>query len=42
MMGSTGVIWYQSNFFLVLADGAGKSVVLAILLRPLKNAMPGV
>ena len=36
-------IWLQSSFFLVLACMAlFMAVVLAILLRPLKKAMPGV
>jgi len=36
-------IWYQSNFFLVLGLMAlVMAVVLAILLKPLKKAMPGV
>lgn len=36
-------IWYQSSFFIVLGCMAlVMAVVLAILLRPLKKAMPGV
>jgi POT family proton-dependent oligopeptide transporter len=36
-------IWLQSTFFLVLACMAlVMAVVLAILLKPLKRAMPGV
>lgn len=43
MIGVYWSIWYQSNFFLVLGLMAlVMSVVLAILLRPLKKAMPGV
>ena len=43
MIGIYWSIWYQSNFFLVLGLMAlVMSVVLAVLLRPLKKAMPGV
>jgi POT family proton-dependent oligopeptide transporter len=43
MIGIFWSIWYQSNFFLVLGLMAlVMAVVLAILLRPLKKAMPGV
>ena len=36
-------IWLQSQFFLVLALMAlFMAVVLAVLLKPLKKAMPGV
>jgi dipeptide/tripeptide permease len=43
MIGIYWSIWYQSNFFLVLGLMAlVMAVVLAILLKPLKKAMPGV
>lgn len=43
MIGIYWSIWYQSKFFLVLGSMAlVMAVVLAILLRPLKKAMPGV
>lgn len=43
MIGIFWSIWYQSNFFLVLGLMAlVMSVVLALLLKPLKKAMPGV
>ena len=43
MIGIYWSIWYQSNFFLVLGLMAlVMAVVLAVLLRPLKKAMPGV
>jgi proton-dependent oligopeptide transporter, POT family len=43
MIGIYWSIWYQSSFFLVLGLMAlVMSVVLFLLLRPLKRAMPGV
>ena len=43
MIGIYWSIWYQSKFFIVLGCMAlVMAVVLAILLRPLKKAMPGV
>jgi proton-dependent oligopeptide transporter, POT family len=43
MIGIYWSIWYQSNFFLVLGLMAFvMAIVLTILLRPLKKAMPGV
>jgi POT family proton-dependent oligopeptide transporter len=43
MIGIFWSIWYQSNFFLVLGLMAFvMSIVLAIILKPLKKAMPGV
>lgn len=43
MIGIYWSIWYQSSFFIVLGCMAlVMAVVLAILLRPLKKAMPGV
>lgn len=43
MIGIYWSIWYQSNFFIVLGCMAlFMAVVLAILLKPLKKAMPGV
>jgi POT family proton-dependent oligopeptide transporter len=43
MIGIFWSIWYQSSFFLVLGLMAlFMAGVLAILLRPLKKAMPGV
>ncbi len=43
MIGIYWSIWYQSNFFLVLGLMAlVMAVVLTILLKPLKKAMPGV
>ena len=36
-------LWSHSNFFILLASMAlGMAVVLMVLLRPLKKAMPGV
>jgi len=43
MIGIYWSIWYQSSFFIVLGLMAlVMAVVLAILLKPLKKAMPGV
>ncbi len=43
MIGIYWSIWYQSSFFIILGCMAlVMAVVLAILLRPLKKAMPGV
>lgn len=43
MIGIYWSIWYQSNFFLILGLAAlVMAVVLFILLKPLKKAMPGV
>jgi POT family proton-dependent oligopeptide transporter len=43
MIGIYWSIWYQSNFFIVLGLMAlVMSVVLFLLLKPLKRAMPGV
>jgi POT family proton-dependent oligopeptide transporter len=43
MIGIYWSIWYQSSFFIVLGCCAlFMAVVLAILLKPLKKAMPGV
>lgn len=43
MIGIYWSIWYQSNFFLILGLMAlVMAVVLFILLKPLKKAMPGV
>ena len=43
MIGIYWSIWYQSNFFLILgAMALVMSVVLFLLLKPLKKAMPGV
>lgn len=43
MIGIYWSIWYQSSFFIVLGCMAlVMAVVLAILLKPLKKAMPGV
>jgi len=43
MIGIYWSIWYQSNFFLVLGLMAlAMAVVLAVILKPLKKAMPGV
>ncbi|MEZ5347181.1 MAG: peptide MFS transporter [Pyrinomonadaceae bacterium] len=43
MIGIYWSIWYQSNFFLILGSMALiMAVVLFILLKPLKKAMPGV
>lgn len=43
MIGIYWSIWYQSSFFIVLGCMAlFMAVVLAILLKPLKKAMPGV
>lgn len=43
MIGIYWSIWYQSKFFIVLGSMALiMAVVLTILLRPLKRAMPGV
>jgi POT family proton-dependent oligopeptide transporter len=43
MIGIFWSIWYQSSFFLVLGLMAFvMSIVLAIILKPLKKAMPGV
>lgn len=43
MIGVYWSIWKQSTFFLVLGSSAfAMAVLLAILLRPLKKAMPGV
>jgi len=43
MIGIYWSIWYQSNFFLVLGLMALiMAVVLGVLLKPLKKAMPGV
>jgi len=43
MIGIYWSIWYQSKFFVVLGCMAlVMAVVLAILLKPLKKAMPGV
>jgi hypothetical protein len=43
MIGILWSIWYQSSFFLVLGLMAFvMSIVLALLLKPLKKAMPGV
>ncbi len=43
MIGIYWSIWYQSKFFIVLGCMAlVMAVVLAILLKPLKKAMPGV
>ncbi len=43
MIGIYWSIWYQSNFFIVLGLMAlVMAVVLTILLKPLKKAMPGV
>ncbi|MBC7899980.1 MAG: peptide MFS transporter [Saprospiraceae bacterium] len=43
MIGIYWSIWYQSSFFIVLGCMALiMAVVLAILLKPLKKAMPGV
>ncbi|HSK70181.1 MAG TPA: peptide MFS transporter [Pyrinomonadaceae bacterium] len=43
MIGIYWSIWYQSNFFLVLgAMALVMAVVLFLLLKPLKKAMPGV
>ena len=42
-IGAYWEIWMQSTFFLVLGCmAAGMGVVLVLLLRPLKRAMPGV
>jgi POT family proton-dependent oligopeptide transporter len=36
-------LWSHANFFILLASMAlGMAVVLLVLLRPLKKAMPGV
>jgi proton-dependent oligopeptide transporter, POT family len=43
MIGIYWSIWYQSSFFIVLGCMAlVMAVVLALLLKPLKKAMPGV
>jgi POT family proton-dependent oligopeptide transporter len=43
MIGIFWSIWYQSSFFLVLGLMAFvMSIVLALILKPLKKAMPGV
>lgn len=43
MIGIYWSIWYQSNFFLILGLAAlVMAIVLFILLKPLKKAMPGV
>lgn len=43
MIGVYWSIWYQSSFFIVLgAMAVVMSIVLFILLKPLKKAMPGV
>jgi hypothetical protein len=43
MIGIYWSIWYQSKFFIVLGCMAlVMAVVLAVLLKPLKKAMPGV
>ncbi len=43
MIGIYWSIWYQSNFFIILGLMAlVMSVVLFLLLKPLKRAMPGV
>ncbi len=43
MIGIYWSIWYQSSFFIILGCCAlFMAVVLAILLKPLKKAMPGV
>jgi len=43
MIGVYWSIWYQSKFFIVLGCMAlAMAVVLAVLLKPLKKAMPGV
>ena len=43
MIGIYWSIWYQSSFFIVLgAMALVMSVVLFVLIRPLKKAMPGV
>ncbi|MBA3692452.1 MAG: hypothetical protein H0W77_03280, partial [Acidobacteria bacterium] len=43
MIGIYWSIWYQSSFFIVLgAMAIVMSIVLFILLKPLKRAMPGV
>jgi hypothetical protein len=43
MIGVYWDIWLQSSFFLTLACAAlFMAVVLFILLKPLKKAMPGV
>jgi POT family proton-dependent oligopeptide transporter len=43
MIGIYWSIWYQSSFFIVLGSMAlVMAVVLFLLLRPLKKAMPGV
>ncbi|MBK9174159.1 MAG: hypothetical protein JNK51_07620 [Blastocatellia bacterium] len=43
MIGIYWSIWYQSKFFIVLGCMAlFMAVVLALLLKPLKKAMPGV
>ncbi len=43
MIGIFWSIWYQSNFFLILGLMAlVMAVVLALILKPLKKAMPGV
>jgi POT family proton-dependent oligopeptide transporter len=43
MIGIYWSIWYQSNFFLILGSMAlVMAVVLFLLLKPLKKAMPGV
>jgi POT family proton-dependent oligopeptide transporter len=43
MIGIYWSIWYQSNFFLILGLAAlVMAVVLFLIIRPLKKAMPGV
>ena len=43
MIGIYWSIWYQSSFFIILGSMAfAMSIVLFLLLKPLKKAMPGV